>query len=230
MSLRNNLDKHQPDIQRVLTSKAETKAFYNKIARVYDLLSESSEEPIRRLGLEKLDIRAAERVLEIGFGSGLSLVQLAGLVGKTGRVLGADLAEKMIEVAREKLRDNDLEDRVELICADATSLPYPSGSVDAIFMSFTLELFDTPEIPIVLSECQRVLRSGGRILVISISKQGEGGTMRHIFEWTHQHFPNFLDCRPIFARQSLEDAGFKIESADNRSMWVPVEIVLGRKV
>jgi hypothetical protein len=45
MSPGDNLDEHQPDIQRVLTSKAETKAFYNKIARVYDLLSESSEEP-----------------------------------------------------------------------------------------------------------------------------------------------------------------------------------------
>jgi demethylmenaquinone methyltransferase/2-methoxy-6-polyprenyl-1,4-benzoquinol methylase len=102
--------------------------------------------------------------------------------------------------------------------------------MDAIFTSFTLELFDTPEIPIVLAECKRVLRPGGRIGVVSMSKQGENGTLVHIFEWTHQHFPNFLDCRPIFVREVVEAAGFQIERAERRTMWVPVEIVMGRKV
>jgi demethylmenaquinone methyltransferase/2-methoxy-6-polyprenyl-1,4-benzoquinol methylase len=50
-----------------------------------------------------------------------------------------------------------------------------------------------------------------------------------VFEWTHRHFPNLMDCRPIFVRRAFEAAGFRIESAEQRLMWVPVEVVLGAK-
>jgi demethylmenaquinone methyltransferase/2-methoxy-6-polyprenyl-1,4-benzoquinol methylase len=225
----NNQKQDQHGVLRVLRTRDEARAFYNKIARVYDFLSESTEEPIRKSGLDQLDVRDGERVLEIGFGTGTSLVELARLVGSDGKVLGVDIADQMLHVARQRLRDRLLEDRVELICGDATTLPYLSDSVDAIFTSFTLELFDTPEIPAVLAEWRRVLRPGGRLVVVSMSKEGENGAIVHMFEWTHKHFPNFLDCRPIFVRQAVRAAGFKIDSAERKTMWVPVEIVLGRK-
>ena len=219
----------EPEIQRVFQSKAETKAFYDKISHVYDLLAEHSEGPVRRAGLEKLDAQPGEKVLEIGFGTGHSLVSLAQSVGSTGKVFGLDLSERMLDVARDNLHKAGLADRVELTSGDAVQLPYPPDLLDAIFMSFTLELFDTPEIPKVLAECQRVLRRGGRIVVVGVSKEGEGGVILHAFEWCHRHFPNLVDCRPIFVRQSLEAAGFRIESTERKMMWVPVEVVLGVK-
>ena len=94
-------------------------------------------------------------------------------------------------------------------------------------MSFTLELFDTAEIPKVLRECRRALRTGGRIAVVGMSKDTKHDSLIGAFEWTHEHFPNFLDCRPIYVREALEKAGFKIEKALMRRMWIPVEIVLG---
>ena len=75
--------------------------------------------------------------------------------------------------------------------------------MDGIFMCFTLELFDTPDIPKLLAECKRVLRTGGRIVIVAVSKEGkEGkeGLVIQAFEWTHRHFPNLMDCRPIYAR------------------------------
>jgi len=220
---------NQPEIQRVFQSKAETKAFYNKISRVYDLLAEHSEGPVRQAGLEKLDARPGEKVLEIGFGTGHCLVSLAQSVGPKGKVYGLDLSEGMLRVAQDNLHKAGLADRVELTCADAMQLPYPSTTLDAIFMSFTLELFDTPEIPKVLAECWRVLRLGGRIVVAAVSKEDEHGLIVEIYEWSHRHFPNLVDCRPIFVRRSLEAASFHIESTEKRMMWIPVEIVLGVK-
>lgn len=139
------------------------------------------------------------------------------------------MATIVMLVQDSNLQKAGLADRVELACGDAVHLPYPSGSLAAIFMSFTLELFDTPEIPAVLVECKRVLQPGGRIVVVGVSKEGEGGFILPVFEWSHRHFPNLVDCRPIFVRRTLEAAGFRVESADRRAMWVPVEIVLGLK-
>jgi demethylmenaquinone methyltransferase/2-methoxy-6-polyprenyl-1,4-benzoquinol methylase len=213
----------------VLQSKDETRAFYDKISGVYDLLAERSEGPVRQAGLEKLGVAAGERVLEIGFGTGCCLTQLAAAVGPEGRVFGIDLSEGMRARARERVEKEHWAGRVELTCGDATQLPYADGSMDAVFMSFTLELFDTPEIPQVLAECRRVLRAGGRIGVVAITKEGREGFAVAAYEWTHEHFPNLLDCRPIFARRALEDAGFSIGDATIAKMWVPVEIVAAEK-
>jgi len=220
---------HQPGVLRVLQSKSETKAFYNKIARVYDLLAEHSEEPVRQAGLALLNVQPGEKALEIGFGTGHTLVELARAVGPAGRVFGIDVSDEMLKLAAERLRENALAGRAELACGDATRLPYSDDSLDAVFMSFTLELFDTPEIPVVLGECQRVLRPQGRLLVIGMSRVKPDGLLMGVFEWTHKHFPNYLDCRPILVRQAVADAGFRILEASIQSMWVPVEVVLGAK-
>jgi len=101
--------------------------------------------------------------------------------------------------------------------------------MDGVFTSFTLELFDTPEIPKVLAEIKRVLKPGGRLVVVSISKGDRQGLMVKAYEWTHKHFPNLADCRPIYARRAIEDAGFDVKTVDIDHMWVPVEIVLAAK-
>ena len=221
---------HQSGVLRVLQSKNETRAFYDKISGVYDLLAEHSEGPVRQTGLEKLALTSGERVLEIGYGTGACLVQLAVSVGPEGSVFGIDLSEGMRARALERVEKEHLIDRVELSCGDATHLPYCDGNMDAVLMSFTLELFDTPEIPQVLAECKRVLRLGGRIGVVAITKEGKQGFAVEAYEWSHQHFPNLLDCRPIFVRRALEDGGFAVRDATISNMWVPVETVVAEKV
>ena len=219
----------QPDVLRVLQSKAETKAFYNKIARFYDLLSERTEQPMREVGLEMLAAAPGEHVLEIGFGTGHCLVKLAEAVGPAGKVYGIDLSEAMVSQALALLQQRGCADLVELLCSDAEDLPYADDSMDAVFLSFTLELFDTPDIPRVLAECRRVLREGGRLVVVALSKEGKQGFAVRAFEWTHRHFPNLLDCRPIYVRRALESAGFHVKQQKLEHMWVPVEIVLAEK-
>lgn len=217
---------HQPEVLRVLQTRDETRSYYNKIARVYDLLAERSERPMREAGLELLAAAAGERILEIGFGTGHCLVELARAVGATGRVFGIDLSEAMRDLAAKLVAEEGIADRVELTCGDAEKLPYESGSLDGIFTSFTLELFDTPDLPKVLAEWRRVLRPGGRICVVAVSKEGKQGVVIKAFEWTHRHFPNLVDCRPIYVARALEDAGFQIQDVEIEHMWVPVEIVL----
>jgi demethylmenaquinone methyltransferase/2-methoxy-6-polyprenyl-1,4-benzoquinol methylase len=104
----------------------------------------------------------------------------------------------MIHHAEARLRRARLADRVELRLA----------SFDALFMAFTLELFDTPEIPLVLAECRRVRRSGGRLIVVALSRATPVGWRTRLFERLHDRFPTALDCRPIPAGLALQEAGF----------------------
>jgi len=184
----NALD-YEPDVLRVLQTKGETKAFYNKIAKVYDLLAEHSEQSMRELGIKMLAPIPGNRLLEIGSGTGHVLVELANAVGPTGKVFGIDISENMLAHTEELLQRENVAARVTLTCGDAEELPYDDQSLDGVFMCFVLELFDTPEIPRVLAECRRVLRLGGRIVVVAVSKEGKPGIAVRAFEWTHRSIP-----------------------------------------
>jgi ubiquinone/menaquinone biosynthesis C-methylase UbiE len=215
-------------ISRVNRSKSAAKRAYNHLSRVYDLLAGSSETQFMHLGLEMLSVSGRETVLEIGCGTGKAVWELCH---HTGRVYGLDLAPGMLRVAHERLLKDNLEGRVHLLCGDGAVLPYSNHSFSALFMSFTLELFDTPEIPLVLAECHRVLQPGGRLGVVAMLKSDPPSRIVRLYEWFHEHFPTYVDCRPIDVKGMIQAAGFRLEKRQVRSMWgLPVELVMASKV
>ena len=219
----------QPGVERVVTTRNQTRSYYNKIARVYDTLAARSEGAMCEAGLQMLGATTDERVLEIGCGTGRCLVQLLQSVDGPGFVAGIDLSERMLTQARALLQERNIPDAAALCQGDACHLPFVSASFDVLFASFTLELFDTPEIPAVLAEFRRVLRPGGRAGIVSISREGEPGLVSDLYEWMHRRFPKLLDCRPIYVRRALEAAQFTVRDVKLESMWLPVELVVASK-
>lgn len=217
-------------ILRVCRTKAQAKESYDKISRFYDFFAGTFENKYRTIALEWLHVTNGETVLEIGFGTGQCLRHLAEAVGEQGKSYGIDISSGMLEISKKRLEAADLLERIELYCGDALHLPYADAKFDAVFMSFTLELFDTPEIPQVLGEVQRVLKPHGRLGVVSMSKEDGDSFMLRLYEWVHQKLPTYVDCRPIYVEEAIKDAGFAIKRKMKVKLFgLPGEIVLGVK-
>ncbi|MEF8811124.1 MAG: methyltransferase domain-containing protein [Bacteroidales bacterium] len=217
-------------VLRVYRTKAQAKEGYDRISRFYDYFEGIFVRKYRNIALKRLNIGRGESVLEIGFGTGHCLKQMAEAVGEKGKVYGIDISPGMMEVSRRRIEKAGLLDRVELNCGDASKMPYEDNKFDAVFMSFTLELFDTPEIPKVLNEITRVLKSNGRVGVVGMSKEHKPSILLRLYEWAHKKFPKYVDCRPIHLEQTLKDAGFRIDDKKKVNLLgIPMEIVVGLK-
>lgn len=197
---------------------------YDRLSGWYDGLS-ASEHPLVDAGLRRLAVRPGERVVEIGSGPGYALAALAGAARPGGAVWGVDRSAGMLGAARARLRRAGCE--AGLIRGDALWLPFAPGSLDALFLSFTLELFEDRDLPRVLGECRRVLARAGRLGVVALLQVPRPNRMSRAYAWCHARFPRLVDCHPIDAPAWLERAGFQVTARDEFSLWgLPVALVM----
>lgn len=207
--------------------------FYDRISSAYDLLADSNERAARLAGVTALDVQPGQRVLEVGFGTGNEVLDLARLVGSSGTVAGIDISSGMLAVAQRKVDAADLSARVALQVADARQLPFADDSYDAVYSSFTLELFAADDVPLVLGEIRRVLRPGGKLAGVSMAQvktDEKSSALEHTYIWMHQHFPHIVDCRPIDLAELLSSAGFQVNNSHELKIWtMPVAVVVAEK-
>ena len=207
------------------------RTFYDRISSTYDMIADAGEHQARETGERLLAPRAGESVLEIGYGTGNSLITLAKLVGESGRVVGLDISDGMRQVASRKIDEAGVSSRVQLDIGDARKLPYAENTFDAAFMSFTLELFAVEDIPKVLAEIRRVLRPGGRLGVVSMAVVPDGESpslLERTYVWMHRNFPHIVDCQPIDVECVLRTAGFEIGNKNTMDIWtMPVVAAVG---
>ncbi|MBN1303722.1 MAG: methyltransferase domain-containing protein [Anaerolineales bacterium] len=217
----------EQNIQPVPRTHKQAEKAYDNMARWYDLFA-GSEKKFSSIGLQMIAVQPGEQVLEIGCGTGHALIEL-GKACQGGSVSAVDISEGMLRISRRRVHSAGLDGIVTFHKGSAASLAYPDDTFNAVFISFTLELFDTPDIPIVLGECHRVLRPGGRLCVVSLEKVES--LIVKAYEWGHKHWPELLDCRPIYTRTCIEAENFQVISEKIKVMWgLPVAIVLAQKV
>ncbi len=203
---------------------------------MYDFFTDHTPAHHRE-ALQLAHIKQDDSVLEVACGTGRATVEIASRIGEKGRFCAIDLSEKMLQRAKNKLRKRNLLDRVDLRLGDARQLGFDGDLFDVVYNAYMFSLIDTPEIPEVLAEFKRVLKPGGRLVLIDMSKDKEGKTLyEFLYEAGLLSFASG-SCRPVLMRPQMEEAGLeRVERIYRRNRswfflnWLTgTEIVVGYK-
>lgn len=145
---------------------------FHSVAGQYDLMNDLMSFGVHRVWkfftIEKAGVRNGHHVLDIAGGTGDLTASFAKIVGDSGRVVLADINESMLRVGRDKLIDRGHSNSVEYVQADAQFLPFPDNSFDCITIAFGLR--NVTDKDLALRSMYRVLKPGGRLLVLEFSK------------------------------------------------------------
>ncbi|WP_422488946.1 bifunctional demethylmenaquinone methyltransferase/2-methoxy-6-polyprenyl-1,4-benzoquinol methylase UbiE [Endozoicomonas sp. ALE010] len=145
---------------------------FHSVASSYDVMNDLMSMGIHRLWkrftIELSAARPGHVVLDIAGGTGDLARQFSRIVGETGRVVLADINESMLRVGRDRLTDQGIVGNMEFVQANAECLPFPDNTFDCITISFGLRNV-TDKNAALRSMC-RVLKPGGRLLVLEFSK------------------------------------------------------------
>jgi demethylmenaquinone methyltransferase/2-methoxy-6-polyprenyl-1,4-benzoquinol methylase len=145
---------------------------FHSVASRYDLMNDLMSGGIhrvwKRFTIELSGVRSGNAVLDIAGGTGDLAARFADIVGPAGRVVLADINDSMLKVGRDKLLDNGRLGNLEFVQADAQCLPFPDDSFDCVTIAFGLR--NVTDKDAALRSMLRVLKPGGRLLVLEFSK------------------------------------------------------------
>jgi ubiquinone/menaquinone biosynthesis C-methylase UbiE len=200
---------------------------YSTIAPVYEIWAHLTESHARRRVLELANVKDGEAILEVATGTGVQLVSLASR-NPSGRTAGVELADRMLDQTRKRLRAARL-GSVEVAHASALTLPFEDESFDLVVNAYMLDLLAHEDIARALAEFKRVLRPGGRLV---LSNMTPGRARRHrVWDWLYGHGINLTaNCRGVLAAPVLAELGFaEITREYLTQMLFPTEIVTARR-
>ena len=186
---------------------------YRTLAKIYDRLCEPSANLLRRIGLQVFPPRENLAILDIGCGTGTQLA----LYSRPGcRLFGVDTSASMLAAARRKLGES-----AKLRQEDASSLNFPDGMFDLVTMVLVLHEMPASLRPAVLSECRRVVKADGRVLIIDFNFGPYPFPMGYIWRLLRrffeiiagrEHYANYLDFRKRGGLEPLiNEAHFSVD-------------------
>jgi demethylmenaquinone methyltransferase/2-methoxy-6-polyprenyl-1,4-benzoquinol methylase len=152
------------------SKKEQVADMFNNISHKYDFLNHFLSLGIdirwRKKAIKQLKEIAPKQILDIATGTGDFAIESLSL--NPDKVVGVDISEGMLSVGREKLKKRKLDDRITLQSGDSENLPFEDNKFDAIIVAFGVRNFENLEKG--LAEMHRVLRPGGKVVVLEFSK------------------------------------------------------------
>ena len=145
---------------------------FHSVAAKYDLMNDLMSFGIHRIWkqftIQLAGVRRGQKVLDLAGGTGDLAARFASIVGPQGEVVLADINDSMLKVGRENLTNKGVVGNVEYVQADAECLPFPDDHFNCITIAFGLR--NVTDKDAALRSMYRILKPGGRVLVLEFSK------------------------------------------------------------
>ncbi len=199
--------------------KAVEKA-YKRYAGVYDFFFGAVFHPGRRMAVEHLHCKQGDRILEVGVGTGLSLPLYPDHV----KVVGIDLSEPMLKLAREKVEREELSQVESLQLMNAQEMTFPDNSFDRVVAMYVASV--VPDRKEFVREVQRVCRPGGIIIFLN-HFASDSGLMEKV-ETAMTRFSGILGFNPHLSLQEfLKETEFEADQIIPANLFGYWTLVLG---
>ncbi len=144
---------------------------FDSVAGKYDLMNDLMSFGVHRLwkrmAVDLAGVRAGQRVLDLASGTGDLVVRYSGLVGPEGLVVMSDINAAMLGVGRDRMADKGVTGNLEFAQVNAETIPFPDDAFDLVSIAFGLR--NVTDKAKALAEMRRVIRPGGRALVLEFS-------------------------------------------------------------
>jgi len=145
---------------------------FHSVADNYDIMNDVMSLGVHRIWkrftLSQTGLKAGQKVLDLAGGTGDLAMKMAGMVGPSGQVVLSDINGSMLRRGRERLTDNGIAGNIEYVQANAECLPFPDNTFDCITIAFGLR--NVTDKDKALRSMHRILKPGGRLLVLEFSK------------------------------------------------------------
>ena len=143
------------------------RTYFNERAAIWDETAAEKDMTKLEQMAERLNIKPGSIILDVGTGTGVFLPFLLGRIGKNGRIVTLDLAEKMLKKARAKSFDGN----IDYLCTDVTNIPLHNEIFDIVVCYSSFPHFQDK--PRAFAELSRVIKSGGRLLICHTSSRAQ---------------------------------------------------------
>lgn len=217
----------QPDILEAKLSKERVPEVYAERARFYDVWGKFTESKAQERSLEIANIQDGEAVLEVAVGTGLTFARVLKR-NPAGWNEGVDVTEAMLAKAKEKASQSGVTN-YRLRIGDAYDLEFENGRFDLLINNYMFDLLPKADFPLVLAEFQRVLKPGGRLLLVNMAKgrRWYNGLWESLYK---RNETSMAGCRGVSMVAPLEANGFTVTHHEYISqMTFPSEIILAQK-
>jgi ubiquinone/menaquinone biosynthesis C-methylase UbiE len=187
-------------------SRHEVIDVYSRLAPIYDAWAAWTEVRARRRCLELAAIADGEHVLEVAAGTGLLFAEIVR-ANPSGRNEGIDVTEAMLERARKRVAAVRATRPPRLTVGDARRLDFPDASFDVLVNNYMFDLLPEDDFAIILAELARVLRPGGRMVLVNMARSDRWHCK--LWEAIYRIRPSLLGgCRGVSLAPYVEEAGF----------------------
>ncbi len=200
---------------------------YDRISKVYDIWGRLTESRARNRAIELTGIEDGQNILEVAVGTGLAFYEIVKR-NPHGQNSGIDLSRGMLEKAKNRLKKLSAAN-YSLAIGTAFDLPAQTESVGVLVNNYMFDLIPYNEMDKVIDEFWRVLKRGGKLVLVNMT---EGETLgSRVYDFIYRLSPRAMGgCRGVRLKDGLEQHGFSVETREyHQQMLFPSEVILARK-